>query len=97
MESKYRSIMAPLPLPAHGALQTPPATTTSTSDIRTTPRMGTGPMAGFDLSGTKSEPREMEKTPPITGKRRGGNRKACNECKQQKVSFSGLDPPPELV
>jgi hypothetical protein len=28
---------------------------------------------------------EMEKVPPVTGKRRGGCRKACNECKQQKV------------
>ena len=29
----------------------------------------------------------MEKIPPMsTGKRRGGSRKACNECKQQKVS-----------
>ena len=35
----------------------------------------------------------MEKIPPMTGgstcattgKRRGGSRKACNECKQQKV------------
>ncbi|KAH8426400.1 transcription factor domain-containing protein [Aspergillus melleus] len=27
----------------------------------------------------------MEKTPPVTGKRRGGSRKACNECKQQKL------------
>ncbi|KAK4869828.1 hypothetical protein LT330_005552 [Penicillium expansum] len=26
----------------------------------------------------------MEKAPPVTGKRRGGSRKACNECKQQK-------------
>jgi len=28
---------------------------------------------------------DMEKT-PVTAKRRGGSRKACNECKQQKVS-----------
>lgn len=33
-----------------------------------------------------SESGAMEKTPPVTGKRRGGSRKACNECKQQKVS-----------
>jgi hypothetical protein len=33
-----------------------------------------------------SESCEMEKTPRVTGKRRGGSRKACNECKQQKVS-----------
>ncbi|KAJ5053672.1 hypothetical protein NUH16_010745 [Penicillium rubens] len=31
-----------------------------------------------------SESCEMEKAPPVTGKRRGGSRKACNECKQQK-------------
>lgn len=31
---------------------------------------------------------KMEQTPPVTGKRRGGSRKACNECKQQKVSHS---------
>ncbi|THC98040.1 hypothetical protein EYZ11_002466 [Aspergillus tanneri] len=27
----------------------------------------------------------MEKKTPVTGKRRGGSRKACNECKQQKT------------
>ncbi|KAF4769229.1 hypothetical protein HAV15_008951 [Penicillium sp. str.  len=32
-----------------------------------------------------SESCEMEKAPPVTGKRRGGSRKACNECKQQKL------------
>lgn len=29
----------------------------------------------------------MDKT-PIPAKRRGGSRKACNECKQQKVSHA---------
>ena len=37
-----------------------------------------------------SESCEMEKTPPVTGKRRGGSRKACNECKQQKVSHMNI-------
>ncbi|KAJ5485687.1 hypothetical protein N7539_005675 [Penicillium diatomitis] len=32
-----------------------------------------------------SETGQMNKVLPVTGKRRGGCRKACNECKQQKV------------
>ncbi|CAG7925237.1 unnamed protein product, partial [Penicillium olsonii] len=38
-----------------------------------------------DFMQRSSESCEMEKTPPVTGKRRGGSRKACNECKQQKL------------
>lgn len=54
------------------------------SDFRspTLPR----PPPVIDFMQRSSESCEMEKAPPVTGKRRGGSRKACNECKQQKVS-----------
>ncbi|KAF5862691.1 hypothetical protein ETB97_011329 [Aspergillus alliaceus] len=42
------------------------------------------PVTGFDLSARSSEPCDMEKVPPITGKRRGGSRKACNESHFEK-------------
>ncbi|OQE78450.1 hypothetical protein PENNAL_c0056G09495 [Penicillium nalgiovense] len=52
------------------------------SDFRspTLPR----PPPVIDFMQRSSESCEMEKAPPVTGKRRGGSRKACNECKQQK-------------
>ncbi|KAJ5114678.1 transcriptional regulator family: Fungal Specific TF [Penicillium alfredii] len=53
------------------------------SDFRS-PRLPRPP-PGVDSMQRSSEPCEMEKTPPVTGKRRGGSRKACNECKQQKL------------
>lgn len=73
MDLDFRAVMTSNGLPPHGSLITPP--TPTTSDVRTGPR-----------AATDSEPCEMEPVPPITGKRRGGSRKACNECKQQKVS-----------
>lgn len=84
--------MAPRGLPPQGTLLTPPGA--SNSDLRNNPRIpGPGPVTAFDLSSRRSEPCEiMEKIPPITGKRRGGNRKACNECKQQKVGPICLAP-----
>ncbi|BDD63330.1 hypothetical protein MAP00_008234 [Monascus purpureus] len=66
-------------LSARGSLLTPPG---STSGIRSDPTIHR-PATGLDLSIASPE---MEKTQPIpTGKRRGGSRKACNECKQQKL------------
>ncbi|KAJ5928198.1 transcriptional regulator family: Fungal Specific TF [Penicillium verhagenii] len=43
------------------------------------------PPPGVNFMQRSPESGEMEKTPPVTGKRRGGSRKACNECKQQKL------------
>ena len=80
MELEFRGAMTP-GLSNHGTLLTPQS---PNCDIRNNPRI-TRPGAGFDFSSRASEPCEMETIPPITGKRRGGSRKACNECKQQKV------------
>lgn len=80
MDLGYRPLMPPNGLPSHASLLSSGA-----SDFRTTPRMPR-PVSAFDLSARNSEPCAMEKIPPVTGKRRGGSRKACNECKQQKVS-----------
>lgn len=67
-------------------LITPPGPRTS-SDLRNNARLPR-PVSDFDFSSRNSEHCEMEKIPPMsTGKRRGGSRKACNECKQQKVSL----------
>ncbi|KAJ5894995.1 hypothetical protein N7495_006686 [Penicillium taxi] len=46
----------------------------------------TGPPPGVDFMKRSPDSGGMDKTPPVTGKRRGGSRKACNECKQQKVT-----------
>ncbi|KAB8236820.1 hypothetical protein BDV23DRAFT_104611 [Aspergillus alliaceus] len=81
MDLEFRGVMAPHGLPTHASLLTPLGTS---SDLRNNPRMPR-PVTGFDLSARSSEPCDMEKVPPITGKRRGGSRKACNECKQQKL------------
>ncbi|GES65413.1 C6 zinc finger domain protein [Aspergillus terreus] len=81
MDLEYRSVLAPSGLPSHAHLITPSATP---SDLRNNPRFPR-PISTYDLSARSSEPCEMEKIPPITGKRRGGSRKACNECKQQKT------------
>lgn len=96
MELQFRGILPPNGLAAathgqaNGHLISPQGP--GSSDIRNNagfPR----PMTGYDFSSKNSEPCEMEKIPPMTGgstgtttgKRRGGSRKACNECKQQKV------------
>ena len=82
MELHYRNVLpvGGLTTAAHANVITPPGTT---SDSRNSPRMHR-PVNSFDLSSAGGS--GMEKLPPITGKRRGGSRKACNECKQQKVS-----------
>jgi hypothetical protein len=93
MDLEYRSVLAPSGLPSHAHLITPSATP---SDLRNNPRFPR-PISTYDLSARSSEPCEMEKIPPITGKRRGGSRKACNECKQQKVSLSLRPAPPSTL
>lgn len=74
MDLGYRNILAP----------DGPHYSIPPSDFRspTLPR----PPPVIDFMQRSSESCEMEKAPPVTGKRRGGSRKACNECKQQKVS-----------
>ncbi|KAI9036225.1 transcription factor domain-containing protein [Aspergillus affinis] len=79
MDLGYRPLMSPNGLPTHAGLLS-----SAPSDFRNTPRIPR-PVSAFDLSARNSEPCAMEKTPPVTGKRRGGSRKACNECKQQKT------------
>ncbi|KAL3454031.1 hypothetical protein BJX65DRAFT_83215 [Aspergillus insuetus] len=81
MDLEYRGLLAPNGFPPHANLITPPG---NTSDLRHNPRLPRPPTS-FDFSPRSSEPGDMEKTPPVTGKRRGGCRKACNECKQQKL------------
>lgn len=79
MDLQFRHVMSANALSARGSLLTPPG---STSGIRSDPTIHR-PATGLDLSIASPE---MEKTQPIpTGKRRGGSRKACNECKQQKL------------
>ncbi|CAI7637502.1 unnamed protein product [Penicillium pancosmium] len=70
MDLEYRNLLAP-----NGPPLFP-------SDFRS-PRLPR-PAPGEFLQ-RSPESGEMEKTPPVTGKRRGGSRKACNECKQQKL------------
>ncbi|KAA8645651.1 transcription factor domain-containing protein [Aspergillus tanneri] len=73
--------MAPNGLASHASLLTPSGLP---SDVRNNPRFPR-PGTGLDLSARNSELCTMEKKTPVTGKRRGGSRKACNECKQQKT------------
>lgn len=82
MDLEFRGVLAPTGLATHANLITPPA---SSSDLRSTPRLPR-PVTGFDFASKNLDSCGMEKIPAITGKRRGGCRKACNECKQQKVS-----------
>ncbi|KAL4939062.1 hypothetical protein BDV06DRAFT_43042 [Aspergillus oleicola] len=81
MDLDYRGVLSQNGFAPHANLINPPA---SSSDIRNNPRLP-HPLTGFDFQSRSSEPGDMEKTPPVTGKRRGGCRKACNECKQQKL------------
>ncbi|KAJ5547696.1 transcriptional regulator family: Fungal Specific TF [Penicillium frequentans] len=72
MDLDYRNLLAPngLPLIPQGDFRSP-----------SLPR----PTPAVTFMQRSPESGEMEKTPPVTGKRRGGSRKACNECKQQKL------------
>ncbi|EHA20046.1 hypothetical protein ASPNIDRAFT_48140 [Aspergillus niger ATCC 1015] len=81
MDLEFRGVLAPTGLATHANLITPPA---SSSDLRSTPRLPR-PVTGFDFASKNLDSCGMEKIPAITGKRRGGCRKACNECKQQKL------------
>ncbi|KAJ5156362.1 hypothetical protein N7492_009165 [Penicillium capsulatum] len=73
MDLEYRNLLAP-----NGPHLIPQ------SDFRS-PQLPR-PHPGVDFMQRSPDSVEMEKTPPVTGKRRGGSRKACNECKQQKVA-----------
>ncbi|KAJ5287932.1 transcriptional regulator family: Fungal Specific TF [Penicillium angulare] len=72
MDLEYRNLLAP-----NGPHLIPH------SDFRS-PRLPRPP-PGVEFMQRSPDSGEMEKTPPVTGKRRGGSRKACNECKQQKL------------
>lgn len=96
MELQFRGILPPNGFAAaaqgqaNGHLISPQGP--GSSDIRNNAGLPR-PVTGYDFSSRNSEPCDMEKISPITagstgattGKRRGGSRKACNECKQQKV------------
>lgn len=72
MDLGYRNLLAP-----DGRSLIPPG------DFRS-PQLPRPPPIVNDLH-RSPETGQMNKIPPVTGKRRGGCRKACNECKQQKV------------
>ena len=84
MDLEYRKLLAP-----NGPHLIPP------SDFRS-PRLPRPP-PGLEYLQTSPDSGDMEKTPPVTGTRRGGSRQACNECKQQKVSHMQIYPSPRLV
>ncbi|OJJ43418.1 hypothetical protein ASPZODRAFT_146133 [Penicilliopsis zonata CBS 506.65] len=78
-----RGMVAANGLTTSGSLVSPPGPDSSLRSIPST--ITTRPVSAFVFPDTSSASREMEKVQPVTGKRRGGSRKACNECKQQKV------------
>ncbi|KAJ5727455.1 transcriptional regulator family: Fungal Specific TF [Penicillium malachiteum] len=82
MDLEYRNLLAP-----NGPHLIPQ------SDFRSPslPR----PPPGLDFMQRSPDSGEMEKTPPVTSKRRGGSRKACNECKQQKLRCDIVQTPAE--
>ena len=79
MNIQYRNALSAneLNAAAHGSYL--PAVTTS--DIRNNPGYHQ-PVTGFDFP--RDSP-DMDKPETNSKKRRGGSRKACDECKQQKV------------
>ncbi|KAF7714889.1 Fungal Zn(2)-Cys(6) binuclear cluster domain-containing protein [Penicillium ucsense] len=72
MDLGYRNLLAP-----DGRSLIPP------SDFRSPQLPRPSPIVND--AHRSSETGQMNKVPPVTGKRRGGCRKACNECKQQKL------------
>lgn len=86
MELGFRGAMGANGLAAPGNLG---SATIPQSDIRS----DTGnnrPMTASDISSSGSVGNcQADKLQPVIRKRRGGSRRACNECKQQKVS-SGM-------
>lgn len=84
MDLEYRNLLAP-----NGPPLIPP------SDFRS-PQLPR-PLPGVDFMQRSPDSVEMEKTPPVTGKRRGGSRKACNECKQQKVRHLHIPVTPTII
>lgn len=77
MNPALRRAMGINELVGAAAMVTPPAT----NSMRNTTAGKNRPVLGSGLSGETLE----EKIQPIVRKRRGGSRRACNECKQQKV------------
>lgn len=73
-------------IPGPLAIVTPPVP--DASALRTTAARPYGPILGSVSSGSSAhdstQALEADKSQPIK-KRRGGSRRACNECKQQKV------------
>lgn len=79
------------PVNNHHLITPPGPRASASSDLRNSASLPR-PVSGYSFSDRNSEPCEMEKGPPMsTGKRRGGSRKACNECKQQKVCMMMID------
>ncbi|KAH8703837.1 putative C6 transcription factor [Talaromyces proteolyticus] len=78
MNPEFRRNLGVNELVAGAPLITPSPTDT----MRTTAARPNRPILGPGVSG---EPAGDEKTQPIVRKRRGGSRRACNECKQQKL------------
>lgn len=83
MELGFRGAMGANGLAAPGTLVSP---TIPQSDIRSNPG-NNRPMTASDISSSGSVGNcQADKLQPVIRKRRGGSRRACNECKQQKVS-----------
>ena len=84
MNIQYRNALSAneLNAAAHGSFFPAPGATVTTSDVRNNPGYHQ-PVTGFELP--RASP-DMDKSESTSKKRRGGSRKACDECKQQKVN-----------
>lgn len=83
MEPVPRRTVGANELATRGTLVAPPGTDSSVrGDAR-----NSRPVAASDFSSSTPNGCQVEKVQPIARKRRGGSRRACNECKQQKVSL----------
>ena len=67
----------------------PTASLVPRTGIRNNPAYDHQPVTGFDFSSTSPD-MEKQQQSSIAKKRRGGSRKACDECKQQKVGSNFL-------
>ncbi|KAL2000134.1 hypothetical protein VTN02DRAFT_3521 [Thermoascus thermophilus] len=82
MEPVPRRTVAANELAARGSLVTPSAG--PDSSVRASTR-NNRPVAASDFSGGSPGGCQLERIQPTARKRRGGSRRACNECKQQKL------------
>ncbi|KAL2219139.1 hypothetical protein M432DRAFT_609996 [Thermoascus aurantiacus ATCC 26904] len=81
MEPVPRRTVGASELATRGTLVAPPGTDSSVrGDTR-----NSRPVAASDFSSSTPNGCQVEKVQPIARKRRGGSRRACNECKQQKL------------